>query len=159
MNFAVDFDGTMVTNKYPEIGYPKWNVINFCKKRQEMGDNIILWTCRTGEYLESAIKYLKDMCAFTPNYINENAPYDHMLYPIEGRKIGADYYIDDKALNVEDLYRIDDESIPEWSETLRDKIKNYIIRNKLYIKNINDELIDVETFADAITFNLIHKDK
>ena len=102
--FAVDFDGTLVTNKYPEVGYPKWDVINFCKKRQELGDIIILWTCRTGKYLKDAVTYLKDICSFVPNYINENAPYDHSLYEDESRKIGADYYIDDRAISV---YNID----------------------------------------------------
>ena len=104
MIFAVDFDGTLVTNKYPEIGYPKWDVINFCKKRQELGDIIILWTCRTGKHLKDAVIYLKDICSFVPNCINENAPYDHSLYEDESRKIGADYYIDDKAISV---YNID----------------------------------------------------
>ena len=103
MNFAVDFDGTLVTNKYPEIGYPNYKLVEFCKRRQSLGDNIILWTCRTGKYLEDAITYLKDVCNLIPNYINENAPWDHTLYEAEGRKIGADYYIDDKAISVYDI--------------------------------------------------------
>ena len=102
--FAVDFDGTLVENNYPKIGKPKLNVINFCKNRQKLGDIIILWTCRTGKYLEEALEFLCNRYDFIPNYINENAPYDKEMYPIEGRKINADYYIDDKAIPV---YNID----------------------------------------------------
>ena len=108
MNFAVDFDGTMVNNAYPDIGEPKWDIINFCKQRQLSGDNIILWTCRTGIFLDKAVAYLKDVCSFVPDYINENAPWDKNLYPSEGRKVGADYYIDDKAINVTDLCKLTD---------------------------------------------------
>lgn len=109
MLFAVDFDGTLVTNKYPEIGQPKQLVIDFCKKRQELGDKIILWTCRTDEYLEAALMYLKDTCAFIPDCVNENAPWDHTLYPSEGRKIYADYYIDDKAISVYNIDKLEKE--------------------------------------------------
>ena len=101
MIFAVDFDGTLVKNKYPEIKNPNTYLIEFCKNRQlKYNDIIILWTCRTGKYLEDALIYLKDNFNFIPDYVNENAPYDKTMYPIESRKISADYYIDDKAINV-----------------------------------------------------------
>lgn len=109
MNFAVDFDGTLVSNKYPEIGYPNWDLVNFCKRRQALGDNIILWTCRTGKHLDNAIKYLKDICTFVPDYVNENAPWDPTLYEDESRKIGADYYIDDRAISVYDIDKLEKE--------------------------------------------------
>ena len=107
MNFAVDFDGTLVENAYTKIGKPKENIIAFCKKRQYMGDIIILWTCRTGKYLDEAIEFLKTECLFIPDYVNENAPWDHSLYPGESRKIGVDYYIDDKAVSVYDVEKLD----------------------------------------------------
>ena len=43
---AVDFDGTLCENKYPEVGEPRRNVIDYVKTRREHGDKIILWTCR-----------------------------------------------------------------------------------------------------------------
>ena len=33
---AVDFDGTLFTNNWPNIGEPKWDVINRVKAEQEM---------------------------------------------------------------------------------------------------------------------------
>lgn len=107
MIFAVDFDGTLVENKYPEIGEINYKILSFCKRRQELGDTIILWTCRTGSYLKDAIKYLESY-GLTPNYINENAPWDHTIYPDESRKIGADYYIDDKAIHTKDIEKLED---------------------------------------------------
>ena len=110
MIFAVDFDGTLVTNAYPNIGEPKWDIINFCKKRQKLfKDTIILWTCRTGKYLEEALHFLITNCDFIADYVNENAPYDKSLYPSESRKIGADYYIDDKAVSVYDVDKLEKE--------------------------------------------------
>lgn len=99
MIFAVDFDGTLVENAYPNIGYPHKEVIEFFKDRQKKGDVIILWTCRTGKHLEDAVNFIS-LLGLTPDYVNENAPWDKDLYPIESRKIGADYYIDDKAISV-----------------------------------------------------------
>ena len=70
MIFAVDFDGTLVKNKYPKIENPNIYLIDFCKNRQlKYNDTIILWTCRTGKYLEDAINYLKDNFDFNPDYI------------------------------------------------------------------------------------------
>ena len=49
---AVDFDGTLCTDKYPEIGSPARGLINLLKSRKEAGDKLILWTCRVGERLQ-----------------------------------------------------------------------------------------------------------
>lgn len=43
---AVDFDGTLCENQWPEIGEPKKEVITYLKERQTAGDKLILWTCR-----------------------------------------------------------------------------------------------------------------
>ena len=104
MIFAVDFDGTLVKNKFPDIGNPNTTLINFCKHRQSnYNDKIILWTCRTDEHLKCAIDYLKNNFDFIPDYVNENAPWDKNIFPSESRKIGADYYIDDRAVNINNL--------------------------------------------------------
>ena len=52
---AVDFDGTLCENKWPDIGEPNIKLIDYLKKRQEDGDKLVLWTCRTGEYLSDAV--------------------------------------------------------------------------------------------------------
>lgn len=95
---AVDFDGTLCERKYPEIGAPHDSVITLVKKLKEAGNVLILYTCRRDEYLTAAV----DWCAargLTFDYINENAPQTIERYGSDSRKISADIYIDDKAIN------------------------------------------------------------
>ena len=35
---AIDFDGTICTNAYPNIGEPKWALINEALKQQKQGE-------------------------------------------------------------------------------------------------------------------------
>lgn len=56
---AVDFDGTLVENKWPEIGAPIEKNIAKVKAEQEAGAKIILWTNRVGEPLEKALAFVR----------------------------------------------------------------------------------------------------
>ncbi len=47
---AVDFDGTLCENKWPEIGMPNEELIEYLKKRQTNGEKLILWTSRNEEH-------------------------------------------------------------------------------------------------------------
>lgn len=49
--YAVDFDGTLCENAYPEIGAPNLPLIDKLISRRRLGAKIILWTCRDGEML------------------------------------------------------------------------------------------------------------
>ena len=52
---AVDFDGTLCENKWPEIGEPNTKLIGYLiEMRKTFGAKIILWTCRVGEMLDKA---------------------------------------------------------------------------------------------------------
>ena len=57
---AVDFDGTIVENKYPKIGKPLPFAFETLKAFQKKGCVLILWTCREGELLDEAVVVLKD---------------------------------------------------------------------------------------------------
>lgn len=57
---AVDFDGTLVTNAWPDIGTPITPVIEYVKRRQKNGARLILWTNRVGEPLERALEFCTD---------------------------------------------------------------------------------------------------
>lgn len=105
MIFAVDYDGTLSDHSWPGVGTIKLDTLNFCKERQQLGDKIILWTCRTGRYLKEALEYLESF-DFKPDYVNENVPWDTSIYPDESRKVGADYYIDDRSIHVQDLDKL-----------------------------------------------------
>lgn len=94
--YAIDFDGTIVEDKWPEIGKERKETTDFIKAIQDIGCQWFLWTCRTGEDLDKAI----DWClhhGLYPNAVNEGT---HPLY-ISGEwrpvKPYADVYIDDKS--------------------------------------------------------------
>lgn len=96
--YAVDFDGTLCGSVYPGIGAPNIALISHLIKRREQGNKIILNTCREGERLQEAI----DWCAnFGLGFdaVNENLPELIEFFGYDCRKIAADVYIDDKAIN------------------------------------------------------------
>lgn len=49
---AIDFDGILCQNAYPDIGDPNWDTIHQALKEQSNGAKLILWTCREGRSLE-----------------------------------------------------------------------------------------------------------
>ncbi len=95
--YAVDFDGTLCESQYPKIGKPKNNIINYVKKLKRQGHYIVLWTCREGESLKEAIKWCADRDLIFHEY-NRNIPRRIQHFESDPRKIGADYYIDDRAI-------------------------------------------------------------
>lgn len=93
---AVDFDGTLVTDEFPEIGRIKLLVWDTVITAQENGYKVILWTCRNGEALKKAV----DFCAMHGLHfdaINENLDEIKILYGGDTRKVFADLYIDDRC--------------------------------------------------------------
>lgn len=96
---AVDFDGCLCESKWPEIGAPNTRLIERLKRRIKQGDKLILWTCREGEQLREAVAWCKAH-GLEFDAVNANLPEMNALYGNDSRKIGADYYIDDKALCV-----------------------------------------------------------
>lgn len=70
---AVDFDGTLCENKWPEIGEANEDMIYYLRKRQAEGDKLILWTCRVGDMLRKAINWCYNY-GLIFNAVNENLP-------------------------------------------------------------------------------------
>lgn len=52
---AVDFDGCLCSDAFPDIGAPNWEVITEAIKERTAGAGLILWTCREGKLLEEAV--------------------------------------------------------------------------------------------------------
>ena len=95
---AVDFDSTLAVTKYPEILMPIDTTIDVIKDAKRRGATIILWTCREGNDLESAVNWCKEQ-EVPIDYVNENTPERIKAWGNDCRKISADVYIDDKAIN------------------------------------------------------------
>lgn len=95
MIYAVDFDGYLCRNKWPNIGEPRRLIIWYFKRKKRRGHKLILNTCREGKLLQEAI----DWCAKHGLYFdahNENLPERIAEYGRDCRKISADRYCDDK---------------------------------------------------------------
>lgn len=96
---AVDFDGTLSCDAmWPAIGKPNQKLFTYLKDRQNKGDKIILWTCRSGELLKVAVEWCRNQ-GLEFNAVNENLQEVVELYNNDSRKISCDLYIDDKSFN------------------------------------------------------------
>jgi len=92
MIIAVDFDGTCVTHEYPKVGRDI-GAQPVLKKFVELGHKLILYTMRSGQYLDDAVKWFEDNDI--PLYgINENPTQKEWT---ESPKAYANLYIDDAA--------------------------------------------------------------
>ena len=94
MIIAIDFDGTIVEHKYPEVGKIIEGADVVIGKLKKAGHTIIIWTCRGGFCLLKA-KYFLDANKIPYDYLNENAPLEEIgLKPFP--KVFANIYIDDR---------------------------------------------------------------
>ena len=59
MKIVIDFDGTVVTHEYPFIG-KNIGAIPVLKKLVEHGHQLILFTMRSGTFLNDAVKWFND---------------------------------------------------------------------------------------------------
>lgn len=96
MIIAVDFDGTLCEECWPEIGTPNLRLIGELIYRKSLGDKLILWTCRAGLPLAQAVRFCKSY-GLTFDAVNENLPEIIEKYGSDSRKISADIYIDDRC--------------------------------------------------------------
>lgn len=97
---AIDFDGTLFTeNRFPEVGDPIYQNIEYVKKMRDNGVQLILWTNREGKLLEDAVESCKSV-GIEFDAINENLQWRIDLYGNDCRKIGADIYFEDKAVDL-----------------------------------------------------------
>ena len=107
MTIAVDFDGTIVEHKFPEIGKEKTFAIQTLRQLQQEGHKIILFTSREGKELEQAVAFCRER-GLEFYAVNGNQPEDAM-FPRQTAKVIADVYIDDRNLG----------GLPDWSTIYR----------------------------------------
>lgn len=110
MRLAIDFDGTIVENQYPEIGGLRDGAKRVIRRLWKEGHSIIINTCRCAEYEADAKEFLIEN-GIPFHYINCNLPSDIESFGMDCRKISGDIYIDDKQVG----------ELPHW-----EKIYEYI---------------------------------
>lgn len=95
MKIAIDFDGTVVTHDYPQVG-EDIGAVPVLKKLVQCGHKIILFTMRSGKQLQDAIDWYNN---------NEIPLYGVNIDPTQSNwtasnKAYANLYIDDCGLNI-----------------------------------------------------------
>lgn len=98
MIIAVDFDGTIVEDRYPQIGQELPFAIDTLLMLQKEQHRIILWTVREGDTLRDAIEWCKarglEFYAVNKDFPEEKVELNEHF----SRKIKADIFIDDRQV-------------------------------------------------------------
>jgi hypothetical protein len=99
---AIDFDGTLVEDKFPKIGELKQSTVKRMELKKELLKKqgkrmvLILWTCRHGNYLDDAVRFCVNQGIQDIFYVNDNP-----LCYTGSSKIFADEYWDDRAVKID----------------------------------------------------------
>ena len=91
---AIDFDGTCVEHDYPAVGLEVEGAVETLRALNKRGHRLILFTMRSGEKLEAAVRWFRDRKIELWG-VNENPEQRSWT---ASPKVYADYYIDDSAL-------------------------------------------------------------
>lgn len=98
MIIAIDFDGTIVRDRFPDIGEMIPGAKEVINDFYAQGNRIIIWTSRTGIELARAVEWLA-RSGIKYHLVNESCPDNVRKYGgRDTRKIFADIYVDDKGL-------------------------------------------------------------
>ena len=106
MKIAVDFDGTIVEHRYPELGrelpFATQTLRQLIKDRHQL----ILWTVREGHLLDEAVEWCRErgveFWAINKDFPEEDTTKNQVF----SRKIKADVFIDDCMVG----------GLPDWGE-------------------------------------------
>ena len=91
---AVDFDGTCVEHNYPAVGMDVEGAVDTLRALNKRGHRIILYTMRSGDKLEAAVKWFRDR-KVELWAVNHNPEQEEWT---TSTKVYADLYIDDSAI-------------------------------------------------------------
>ena len=144
MTIAVDFDGTIVEHRYPEIGPEKPFAIETLKMLIRDRHQLILWSVREGRLLDEAVQWCRDrgleFWAVNRDFPEEDITRNENF----SRKLRVDLFIDDRNLGgLPDwgtIYRMISEnkswsdllhepSLPDFNTPVKGKKLTEIIRN------------------------------
>lgn len=123
MKIAVDFDGTIVEHRYPQIGREIPFATLTLKKLMAEGNILVLNTVRQGRLLDEAVAWCEER-GVTFFAVNSNYPEETPQMPDYSRKIKADIYIDDRNLG----------GLPDWGV-----IYDMIVHHKSFSDLIDEQ--------------------
>lgn len=109
MTIAVDFDGTIVEHKYPEIGREIPFAVDTLKMLIKDHHRLILWSVREGQLLDDAVNWCKErgieFYAVNRDYPEESIDNNQHF----SRKLKVDLWIDDRNVG----------GLPDWGTIYR----------------------------------------
>lgn len=125
MIIAVDFDGTIVEHKYPEIGRELPFATETLKMLIKDGHQLILWSVREDALLDEAVEWCRqrgvEFWAVNRDYPEEERENNNHF----SRKLKADLFIDDRNVG----------GLPEWGQ-----IYQMVASQKSYKQVIREQL-------------------
>ena len=134
MVIAVDFDGTIVEHRYPEIGEEIPFAIDTLKMLIADRHKVILYTMRNGKLLDEAVRWCSDR-GVEFYAINSDVPNDFVSDRDKNfsSKVNADYFIDDRNIG----------GLPDWT-TIYKIITRGLTFEQILRKKIREEMLVVE---------------
>lgn len=110
MTIAIDFDGTIVEHKYPEIGREIPFATDTLKMLIADQHKLILWSVREGKLLDDAVAWCRErgveFYAVNRDYPEERGTENNNHF---SRKLKVDMFIDDRNLG----------GLPDWGTIYR----------------------------------------
>ncbi|MBO7136958.1 MAG: hypothetical protein J6V92_00640 [Bacteroidaceae bacterium] len=104
MTIAIDFDGTIVEHRYPEIGKELPFATQTLRMLIEDRHKLILWSVREGKLLDEAVEWCRkrgvEFYAVNKDFPEEDLSKNQSF----SRKIKADMWIDDRNIG----------GLPDW---------------------------------------------
>lgn len=127
MIIAVDFDGTIVRDMYPEIGTEFPFATETLRMLIQAGHKLILWTVREGDTLKEAVEWCSqrgvEFYAVNQTFPGEDNEADHYT-----RKIKADIFIDDRNVG----------GLPDWG-TIYELIQEDKTLEEIFFEHAHEE--------------------
>nr|WP_320058938.1 hypothetical protein [uncultured Bacteroides sp.] len=108
MTIAVDFDGTIVEHRYPQIGQEIPFAIDTLKMLQRDRHKLIMWTVREGLLLDEAVEWCRER-GIEFYAVNKDYPEESLEDKGFSRKLKVDLFIDDRNLG----------GLPDWGVIYR----------------------------------------
>lgn len=131
MTIAVDFDGTIVRHRYPEIGEEIPFAVQTLKMLQQDRHRLILWSVREGKLLDDAVEWCRErgleFYAVNRDYPEEDVTKNESY----SRKLKVDLFIDDRNVG----------GLPDWGT-----IYHIIHDHKTYEQVLSDHTEDDEAY-------------
>ena len=125
MTIAVDFDGTIVEHRYPEIGKELPFATQTLRMLIEDRHKLILWSVREGKLLDEAMEWCRkrgvEFYAINKDFPEEDLNKNQSF----SRKLKADVWIDDRNIG----------GLPDWGT-----IYQMITERKTYEQILNERM-------------------